>query len=71
MLHQINYDAFCTHGFDHACLRRLRHIVRKRFEIMEKFYLSKALVKLAGGEDASPTGSATGSKVREYLAFIR
>ena len=28
--------------------RRLRHIVIKRFEIMEKFYSSKALLKIAG-----------------------
>ena len=34
----------------------------KKFEIMEKFYLSEALLKMAGGGDASPTsppGSAT------------
>ena len=29
------YDAFCSHSFDYACLSRLRHIVMKRFEIME------------------------------------
>ena len=28
---------------------RLRHIVMKRFEFMEKFYSSKTLVKMAGG----------------------
>ena len=44
---------FCWHSFDYACLRRLRHIAMKRFEIMEKFYSSKALLKKAGG-DASP-----------------
>ena len=43
------YDAFRSHSFDYACLRRLRHIVMKRFEIMEKFYSSKALLKMAGG----------------------
>ena len=32
-----NKDAFCSHSFDYACCRRLRHIVIKRFEIMEKF----------------------------------
>ena len=32
------YDAFCSHSFDYACLERLMHIVRKRFEIIEKFY---------------------------------
>ena len=27
---------------------RLKHIVTKRFEIMEKFYSSKTLLKMAG-----------------------
>ena len=36
-------DALCSHSFAYACLSRLRHIVMKRFEIMEKFYSSKAL----------------------------
>ena len=48
-------DAFCSHSFDYACLRRLRHIVMKRFEIAENFH--KALLKIAGGGDASPTSS--------------
>ena len=49
------YDAFCSHvSFDYAFLRRLRHIVMKRFEIIEKFHSSKALLKMAGGRDASP-----------------
>ena len=43
-----NMMNFCTHSFDYACLRRLRLIVMKRFEIMEKIYLSKALLKMAG-----------------------
>ena len=30
-------------------------MVIKRFEIIEKLYLSKALLKMAGGGDASPT----------------
>ena len=47
----IKYDVFCSHSFDYACLRRLRHIVMKRFEITEKFYSSKALMKMAGGGD--------------------
>ena len=42
-------DEFCSHGFEYACLRRLRHIVMKRFKIMEKFYSSKTLLKMAGG----------------------
>ena len=42
-------DAFCSHSFDYTCLRRLRHIVMKRFEIMGKFYSSKTLLKMAGG----------------------
>ena len=49
------YDAFCSHSFDNACLRRLRHIVMKRFKIAEKFYSSIALLKIAGRRDASPT----------------
>ena len=39
------YDSFGLHSFDFACLRRLRHIVTKRFKIMEKFYSSKTLSK--------------------------
>ena len=35
-----------------VCLRRLQHIVMKRFEIMEKFYSSKTFLKMAGGGDA-------------------
>ena len=58
------YDAFCSHSFDYACLRRLRHIVMKRFEIMEKFYLSKALLKIAGRGDASPSYPAAKHKVQ-------
>ena len=45
-------DAFCSHSFECASLRRLRHIVTKRFEIMEKFYSSKTLLKMAGGGNA-------------------
>ena len=36
----------------YASVRRLRHIVIKRFEIMEKFHSSKTLLKMAGGGDA-------------------
>ena len=36
------YDAFCSHKFDYACLGRLRHIVMKRFKIMEKLYSFEA-----------------------------
>ena len=32
----------------YACLRRLRHIVMKRFKIMKKFYSSKTLLKVGG-----------------------
>ena len=35
----------------YACLRRLKHIVMKRFKIREKFCLSKALLKIAGEEE--------------------
>ena len=41
------YDALCSRSFDYASLRRLRHIVVKRFETAENFY--KALLKMAGG----------------------
>ena len=34
--------------------KRLRHIVMKRFEIMAKFYSSKALLKMAGGRGCIP-----------------
>ena len=42
-------DAFCSRSVYCACLRQLRHIVMKKFEIMEKFYSSKTLMKMAGG----------------------
>ena len=29
-LSNIKYDAFCSHSFDYACLRRLRFIVMNR-----------------------------------------
>ena len=61
-LSSIFNNAFCSHSFEYACLRRLRHTVMKRFEIMEKFYSSKALLKMAGGGTphiAPPPGSAT------------
>ena len=48
------YDAFCSHSVDSACLRRLRHIVMKRFEITENFYSFKALLKMAGGGEMHP-----------------
>ena len=48
------YDVFCSHSFDYKCLRRLKHIVMKRFEIMEKFYSLKALLKMAGGGGMHP-----------------
>ena len=41
-------DAFCLHGFDYAYLRRLRHIVIKKFEIIKKLYLCETLLKMAG-----------------------
>ena len=37
-----------------ACLRRLKRIVSKKFEITEKLYLSKALLKMAGGGRCIP-----------------
>ena len=42
-------DAFCSQSFVYACLRRLRHIIMKKFEIMEKFNSSIiTLLKIAG-----------------------
>ena len=38
-----------------ASLHGFASMVMKRFEIIEKLYLSKALLKMAGGGDASPT----------------
>ena len=38
-----------------ASLHGFAPMVMKRFEIIEKLYLSKALLKMAGGGDASPT----------------
>ena len=32
-----------------SVLKATKHIVTKRFEIMEKFYSSKALLEMAGG----------------------
>ena len=48
------YDAFCLHSFDYACLKQLRHIVLKRFENIEEFHTSKALLKMAGGGGIHP-----------------
>ena len=44
-----NFVTFSSVVFFSACLRRLRLIVMKRFEIMEKFFLSKALLAGWGG----------------------
>ena len=59
-------------------LKRLRHIVMKRFEIMEKFYSSKTLLKMAGGGDAyaayptSHPGSAPGCIItKDVIKFKR
>ena len=45
-------DAFCSHSFDYACSRRLRHIVMKRFEIMEKFLFIPNIVENGWWGDA-------------------
>ena len=42
------YDAFCSHIFDYACLRRKTLLQSKGFEIMEKLYTSKTFLKVAG-----------------------
>ena len=43
------YDAFGAHIFDYACLRRIGLSLSKRFEVMEKLYTSKTILKMAGG----------------------
>ena len=42
------YDAFCSHSFNYACFRQLRHIAMKRFQIMKKFYSFKRLWNMVG-----------------------
>ena len=49
------YDVFCSHSFDYVLKATQAYVVTKRFEITEKFHSSKALLKMAGGGDASPT----------------
>ena len=65
------FDVLCSHSFDYACLRRLKHIVMKRFEIIEKIYPSKALLKMAGGGDASPTSPLNQHLFTTTLTFLR
>ena len=48
------YDAFCSHSCGYACLRRLRHIVKKRLEVKKNFYSSKTLLKITGGDVHTP-----------------
>ena len=47
------YDAFCSHSFDYAYLRR-KALLSKRFKIMEKLFTSNTFLKMAGGGDAYP-----------------
>ena len=49
-----NMTQFVRIVLSYAYLRRLRHIVMKRFQIMKKFYSSIALLKMAGGEMHPP-----------------
>ena len=44
-------------------------MVMKRFEIIEKLYLSKALLKMAGGGDASPTSPPGSAPALGYFGF--
>ena len=44
-----------------ASLHGFAPMIMKRFEIIEKLYLSKALLKMAGGGDASPISPLPGS----------
>ena len=41
-----NKDVFCSHISIYACLRRL---LSKKYEVMEKLYALKTLLKMAGG----------------------
>ena len=47
------YDAFCFHIFDYACLRQ-GLLLSKRFETMEQLYTSKTFLKMAGGRMYTP-----------------
>ena len=46
------YDAFCLHIFDYACLRRNRY--QRIFETMEKLYISKTCLKMTDGRMHTP-----------------
>ena len=45
----IKCDAFCSYILDYTYLERKAYLLSKRFEIMEKLYLSKTCSKMAGG----------------------
>ena len=63
------YDVFRWHSFDYACLKQLRHMVMNRFEIMKKIFSCKALLKMAGGGDASPTSPPPGSVASNFATW--
>ena len=63
------HDAFCSHIFDYACLRRKAYkSLMKRVEITENLYTSKTILKMAGGRMHThhPTSvSAPGQKLQK------
>ena len=46
------FDAFCLHIFDYACLKR--NCYRRTFETMEKMYTSKTCLKMTDGRMHTP-----------------
>ena len=46
LMYFTNKDIFCSHISIYACLRRL---LSKKYEVMEKLYSLKTLLKMAGG----------------------
>ena len=43
------YNAFCSHIFDYAYLKRKKGLLlSKRFEIMEKLFTLKTFLKMSG-----------------------
>ena len=55
------YDAFCSHIFDYACLKRKAYCYRRgsKIEIMEKLHISKTFFKMAGGRMHTPHSDST------------
>ena len=51
------YDAFCSHIFSYACLRRKAYFYsyRREFEIIEELYASENIFENGWWEDAYPS----------------